>query len=49
MTYTATFQRSNIDQKYTKVFDCPSLEDATIEATNWAEDRNEELLSVDQD
>lgn len=46
MTYTATFQRSNIDQKYTKVLDCPSLEDATIEASTWAEDRGEELLSV---
>lgn len=47
--YTAVFERGNIDQKYTKVFNCPSLEDATIEATNWAEDNGDELLEITED
>lgn len=48
MEFTATYERSNVDQEYTKVFDCPSIEDATIEAVCWAELKGDELLSVEQ-
>ena len=46
--YIAIFQRGNVDQKYTKIFDCPNLEDATTEAVTWAEDKGDELLQIDE-
>lgn len=48
MMYIAIFQRGNVDQKYTKVFDCPNLEDATTEAVTWAEDKGDELLQINE-
>lgn len=48
MNYIAFYE----DEKGKTIFDiipeCSSLEDATIEATNYAEENNLELLSIEQ-
>lgn len=48
-TFTAVFERNNVPQQYTKVFTAPSLEDATVQAMEWSEERDEYFAQIEQD
>jgi len=48
MNYTAAFETAN-GAKYSKIIEASSIEDATIYASELAEEKNETLLQIDDD
>ena len=49
MKYAAIFENSDGSKGVSRVFDCPSLEDATIEATTYAEENGLTLCVIEEE